>query len=51
MPKATSQVLGTELAVFARNHERHLAETSAATNHDPDAIRTFSEPKTVGYAR
>jgi hypothetical protein len=28
MHQATSQVLETELAVFARNHERHLQEAS-----------------------
>ena len=48
MHQATSQVSETELAVFARNHERHLQEASQATSRDHTPLRTFRSPAESG---
>ncbi len=41
MTTVASKVLDTELAVFARNHARHLEEAAAASARDAESLRTF----------
>lgn len=45
MSTTSQKVLDTELAVFVRNHARHLEEAAAASTRDAESLRTFKSRK------